>query len=851
VSARGKPTRGGERRAPRRKEALDERSEPRDRSQPEWVVAVLAGVFLLSGTAGLVHEVVWVRLLGHIFGATSLAVSTVLAAFMGGLALGSHWIGTRCERLGDRRRTYALLEIGIGVSALLIPFVLDVVQPLYGWLWRRTHASFAALGVVRFVLAGGILLVPTAMMGATLPVLADYCAGLRGRRLGAEWLYTVNLVGAVLGVALAGFVLMPAIGLWGTILSGAVLNVAIGLVVLRLPALAERASPAPVAAAVRARPSRLLLVAALVSGVLSLAAQVAWTRVLVLVLGSTTYAFSTVLLVYLVALGVGSTWASRRGTRRADVRPALAAVHLVMALGLLGAVAAVERLPYWYVALAKTWQPDSLPATVALNTAVVFGILIVPILAAGTILPLALIGALPRDGEETGAVVGTIYAVNTLGAILGAVLGGFVLIPVFGSQNTLLGVAGVAVAMGVVFAIATGRGAWRVAAAVGAAAFVVGLFARPEWKQQALNAGVWENSSNARGMLADQTRLLYHHEGRTATVTVSEWLRSGTHSLAINARVNASDGRADMVTQVSVAQIPLLLAPRIDDVFVIGWGSGVSVGVALQSPVRTLTAVELEPAVVEASGFFQHVNHDPLRDPRLRLYEDDARHILLASEDTYDVILSEPSHPWVPGVSGLFTEDFFRLGESRLRPDGVFAQWVQTYQLSFDTYRSILATFQSVFPEVLVFGLPNTGDSILIGSRQPLRFDFDAMDQRWSNEATRAAGAAAGFMRPEYLLAAFFLGPDVVRRIVRDSTINTDDNMRIEFQSPKEIFRRVAETSDLTFATLERESTPLEAMFADPSTLTANRERVGALVDGYVHIERDPARYKKLLATLK
>ena len=839
-----------ERRRHRRAEQVAPREAGRGPEPSGWVIPALGAVFLLSGAAGLVHEVVWARLLGHLFGATSLAVSTVLAAFMGGLALGSHLVGSRAARLGDRPRVYALLEIGIGVSALVIPLLLTFVQPLYGALWRRFHFSFAVFSILRFVVAGGILLPPTVMMGATLPLLADYVATVRGARVAPAWLYTANLAGAVLGVAAGGFVLMPVLGLHGTILAAAALNVTIGGAVLCLPRLASEVAPRvdrPFGSTYR--PSGLLLAAAIGSGFMSLATQVAWTRVLVLIVGSTTYAFSTVLVAYLAALGAGSAWASRRGARAADVRPALAVVHLVMALGVLAAVYAVSRLPFWYVALFQVWRPSSIAATVVLNVAVVLALLAVPVLAAGTVLPLVLIGAAPPDAHDTVRIVGRLYAVNTVGAIVGAVLAGFVLVPRLGSHTTLLGIAALAAAIGVVFAFAVGGKRLPSAALAVATAVGVGVVAGPAWEPRALNAGVSQpHLETVEGMLAEsRAQILYHREGPTATVAVAQWTQGGRRSLSINGRVNASDRRDDMMTQVLVAEAPLLIAPRVDDVLLVGWGSGVSAGTALAAPVRQVTAVEIEPAVVEASAFFAHVNHDPRSDPRLRLYEDDARHILLASDDTYDVIVSEPSHPWVSGVSNLFTQDFFRLAARRLRPDGVFSQWLQTYQMSFDTYRSLLATFQSVFPEVLVFGSPFALDCILVGSRQPLRLDLADLDHRWAHAPTQAELGRIGLTRSEHFLATFYLGPDAVRRLVHGAPINTDDNMLVEFSMPRDIVRRLAETSRETFAVLEQAATPVDEVLVDASPFIETPERAEALVDGLIRVGRDPEAYARVL----
>ena len=447
----------------------------------------------------------------------------------------------------------------------------------------------------------------------------------------------MNLVGAALGVVAAGFVLMPAVGVAGTIVVAALLNVAIGCVVLWLPRLP--ATPAEPTAG-SARTSPVLVAAAFASGTMSFAAQVAWTRVLVLVVGSTTYAFSSVLLAYLAALGAGSAWASRRGRHVTDVRPELGKMHLLMAICLLDAVALTDRLPYWYADLWEAWRPAGLAGLVAMNTSAVFALLFLPALFAGTILPLVLVGAVSADRNRTGPLVGRLYAVNTVGAIVGAVFTGFVAIPRFGSQTTLLAIALAGAAIGLAFVLMGPRSPARTIMAVGAAALVVaGTLTRPGWQQAALNAGVYEaGAQDARNTVRRKGQLLFHREGPTATVVVMQW--SDGRTLAINGRVNASDLRGDMFTQVMMAELPLLLAPRADDALLVGWGSGVTAGVALQTPIKRLRAVELEPAVIAASRRFEHVNHHPYRNPRLRLLEDDARHILLADDATYDVIMS-------------------------------------------------------------------------------------------------------------------------------------------------------------------------------------------------------------------
>jgi spermidine synthase len=593
------------------------------------------------------------------------------------------------------------------------------------------------------------------------------------------------------------------------------------------------------------------VVIAFLSGLTSLATQVAWTRVLTLIVGSTTYAFSSILLVYLAALGVGSAWASRRGARVPDVRADLAVAHLLMAVLMVGALYTVNSLPRWYLALYTAWGPRTIAGIVALNVTIVFGVLFSPLLCAGTILPLALTGTLASDPRGAGTAVGRIYAVNTAGAIAGSILGGFLLIPVLGAQITLLGIAGLAALTGGVLALSADRPRWLTGVAVAAGGVVaLAMLTRPQWNVLDLHAGVFEPgrlTDPGSGTLSDPgARVLFHREGRTASVLVVE-RADGSRHLVINGRTNASTNPPDMATQLLLAQLPLLLAPRPEEVFIVGWGSGVTAGAATQSPAKRVTAVELEPAVVDASALFDHLNHRPRSDPRVRLYDDDARHLLLASDDSYDVIISEPPHPWVTGVANLFTQDFYRLVARRLHADGVVAQWLQSYQISFESYRSVVASFHAVLPEVMICNPPGGSDTILLGSRRPLAFDLDALHARWANETVRDELARASTPSPEHLLAGCYVGPDGVRAMVRGARLNPDDNMNVEFAAPRDIVRSPTETVKEIAAGLKPHAVPPERLLVDSSALFAHPERVRALIDGLRLHGRATARYEHLL----
>jgi spermidine synthase len=595
--------------------------------------------------------------------------------------------------------------------------------------------------------------------------------------------------------------------------------------------------------------------AAFVSGLVSIATQVAWSRVLALIVGSTTYAFTSVLLVYLVALGAGSALAVRVSRRRDRAGVALAVAFGATALLGILAVVFVHRLPSWYLGLFAIIGPEVSNGLVLRGVVSAFLVMFPPVFAAGTILPLTLAAALPPEARETGHAVGRIYAVNTLGSISGAILGGFILIPGIGTQRTLLGMALVCLATGLVFAFNLERPAWLRPVAVGTAVVtLLGVLLVPRWDHMRLHAGVFEVARHFGGTERLRERLdmaspdalgqaLYQREGRTASVVVMQ--TGPIRGMKIDARANASNDSSDMATQIMLAMYPLLLAPKAEDVFVVGWGSGVTVGAALQTPLKSLTAVELEPAVVEASQFYNDLNHEPLSDARVHLFEDDARHILLASNDTYDVIISEPPHPWVSGVANLFTQDFYQLAARRLRPEGVFAQWVQSYQISFETYRSILAGFNSVFPYTYVLYVLGSVDTILIGSHQPLRFDPEELARRFAEPERAAELERVGMLKPEYVLAGASIGPEQVREVVHKATINTDDNMLVEFQATGGVAD--ANGGETVLWELERRATPIDKLVADPDGLLDDRQRTLAYVEGLRAMERDASSWEKAL----
>lgn len=772
--------------------------------------------FIVSGATGLIYEVLWARMLGLVFGATTLAVSTVLAAFMGGLALGSALAGRLASRITKPLATYGWMEIGIAVYALLVPVLFRLIDHVYVLIWQQFQPGFFAFSLWRFLLSSLVLLVPTTLMGATLPVLAAALVHSSGRDSNSVTkLYACNLAGAILGTLAAGFLLLPALGVRTTIVVAAVLNVIVGVVAIVLQRRTTSVTPVEeprvdvdvLTAPVSGR--RFWIFAALMSGFVTISTQVSWTRILTMIIGSSTYAFSIVVALFLIGLA-GGAWLVARKDRSQKLRQAILIVEVLTAIGILQSLFVLNKVPALLVTLGLRLQISSWAGLLALQILSATLLILIPALLMGMVMPLVLVWA-SSDQAKAVARVGRAYAVNTIGAIAGAFITGFVLIPKTSTRFTLLLAAVCCLLVaGVAYkpADSTRDPALKRSVAIGLTpVLAIALFIiAPPMNLADLSIGAYDSlvrvlaqtregtKDEAPKENADVHELLMYREGPTATVSVRR--DQNTVSMAINGRTNASDSIYDMPTQVMLGQIPLLIAPKMETGLVIGYATGVTVGSMLQSPIQSVTCVELEPGTVDGSKFFDHVNNRPLDDPRTKLIIDDARAFLRVTPNRYDLIVSEPSHPWVPGVANLFTQEFFELGRARLNDEGIFVQWVQIYQLSTESLRSVLATYHKVFPHVLMFrvgGLNKGKDLILIGSNRAL--NLDRLPERFADpmmaaEIARVELKSDADVRSWFVCDETRLGPAVA-----GARINTDDNMHIEMTVPREAFRPLMQTN--------------------------------------------------------
>lgn len=779
---------------------------------------LLIGIcFVLSGATGLIYEVLWARMLGLVFGATTLAISTVLAAFMGGLALGSALAGRLATRVKKPLRTYGLMEIGIAAYAILVPYLFQWVDDLYVMIWQQFHPGFFAFSLWRFALSCLLLLIPTTLMGATLPVLSAAIVKSDGRDSNSVTrLYTCNLAGAILGTLAAGFVLLPTLGVRATILFAAAINVLVGA----LAVFAERQAALPVittsstaetveSATAKVEGLRFWLFCAFVSGFVTISTQVSWTRMLSMIIGSSTYAFSIVVALFLIGLA-GGAWIVGRANFSPRLRETILKLEVITAISLYISLLVVNRIPALLVNWGMRLQVGSWAGLLLLQILSAGLLILLPALLMGMVMPMVLVWA-SANKERAVSLVGRSYAVNTVGAIAGAFITGFVLIPkttikftVLFSAALCLIVAGCAYQPDEAAAEpALRRG---IAYAGSIVAVIVVFIMAPPMNLGDLSIGAYDSLirvlAQSREGLQDSTKstgtdthqLLMYQEGPTSTVTVRK--DQETISMAINGRTNASDSVYDMPTQVMLAQVPVLVAPRLNNGLVIGFATGVSVGAMLQSEIKDVTCVELEPATINGSRYFDHVNNHPLSDPRVKLIIDDARTYLRVTPNRFDIIMSEPSHPWVPGVANLFTQEFFEMGRDRLADQGIFVQWLQIYQLSTESLRSVLATYHKVFPHVLVFrvgGVAKGKDLILVGSKSPLNLDLIPQrmaDPRTAAELARVNLKTEADVRSWYVCDETRLGP-----AVNGAKINTDDNMHIETTVPREAFRPLMQSN--------------------------------------------------------
>jgi spermidine synthase len=744
-------------------------------------------LFVGSGCAALVYEIVWFQMVELVIGSSGVSIGVLLGTFMGGMCIGSFVLPRYISPRHHPLRVYAVLEAGIGVLGL----VLFVAIPLVGGAYSSITGHGLAGILLRGVLCALLLLPPTVLMGATLPAISRW---IETTPRGISWMgffYAGNIAGAVLGCLLAGFYLLRVHDMWTATLVAAAINGIVALIAFGLsrvtahqPPVANQGPPP-----LPAPGSRLVHVVIAMSGLTALGAQVVWTRLLSLLLGATVYTFSIILAVFLTGLGLGSGIGSILARTVKQPRVALGICQILIAAGIAWTAAMLSRsLPYWPINPSITANPWFLFQIDLVRT--IWAILPATIVW-GASFPLA-VAAAAAPGQDPARLVGGIYAANTIGAIAGAVGFGMLVVPWLGTQSAqqiliVLGAAS-ALLMFVPLAFAAERSApasagirpigW--AAASGLIALVL-VRSVAEVPPVLIAYGRYAPTY-------DPPTALYVGEGMNASVAVTV-LADGTRNFHVSGKIEASTEPQDMRLQRMLGHISALLHPAPRTVLVVGFGAGVTAGAFVLHPsVERIVICEIEPLIPQVvSRYFGDVNYEVLNDPRVEVIYDDARHYILTSRETFDVITSDPIHPWVKGAATLYTREYFELARQHLNPGGVITQWVPLYESNAAVVKSELATFFEAFPQGTMWSNDIDGrgyDVLLAGHAGPGTIDLDALDARLSradHAYVQQSLAEVGFTSIFDLIGTYAgRAPDLAPWLA-DAEINRDRNLRLMY----------------------------------------------------------------------
>lgn len=775
-----------------------------------WHLLIVNLLFILSGLSSLVYQVIWTRMLVFVFGSTTLASSTVLAVFMTGLALGSFMAGRYADKARKPFLFYGCLEGLIGIWALLAPFLFSAAIPIYKMFFEQLHMQPLLFGLLRFLVAAVILLPPTAAMGATLPLLARFITknlSEVGNRVGN--LYAMNTLGAVIGSIAAGFFLIPAFGISATTLMAAATNIVLALLVLwlsktksfqenRVEGAPGATQPAEQAQPVSGKLSPAVLAVMYsfaASGAIAMLYEVAWTRSLLMVIGSTTYAFTIMLSTFLLGIFIGSLICSRLVDRLAAPLIWFALAEIILCLAGITSVYLFNYLPYVNMLVGAHY--GKLPEISMLFRFLAAACVMMPIsLCLGFIFPLV-VKICASDLERLGKSIGQRYSINTLGAIAGAFLAGFVIIPALGSEQALLSASVANLVLGLALLLGFGpiKNSLKVVCTLATALIIFFLCQSPPsfWDYRLIVRAQTERRlvsadrkplslTEWRDRITNDLTFPFYKEGKVANVAIVSTSDDKSHTMYTNGHADASD-TFDMENQAMVAAYPLLLKPEAKDVCVVGWGSGVTAGYALKFPIKELICSEIEPVVIEASKYFHSSNYKPEEDKRTIVEPSDGRNYLLGTQRKFDVVISEPSNPWQAGVCNLFTAEYFKICKDSLKPGGIFTMWSQINEIKETNLAQVFSALHQAFPYVYVFDTRT--DINAIASCTPIKISYEQLKKALANPEVVSALSKFHLQTPEDFIGRIMVCPSGADAIAKSSTANSDDRNYLEYEVAK------------------------------------------------------------------
>jgi spermidine synthase len=744
---------------------------------------VLLLLFVGSGCAALIYEVVWFQLLQLVIGSSAVSLGVLLGTFMGGMCLGSFLLPRYIDTRHHPMRVYAFLELGIGLMGLILLFGMPLINGLY------TSIGGGSI-VFRAIIASICLLPPTLMMGATLPAMARW---VKTSPSGVAWLgyfYGGNIGGAVIGSLLAGFYLLrvhdQAVATYVAVL----LNITVAVIGLTV---AGRTAYEPAeeseSGVAAAEGAGLVYVVIAISGFTALSAQVLWTRLLSLLFGATVYTFSLILAVFLFGLGIGSSLGAAIARGGVNPRAALGWCQMGLCAALAwAAYMLTESLPFWPI---NPQISTSIWFNFQLDMVRCLWVVLPGAILWGASFPLAL-AAVAERGQDPGRLVGGVYAANTVGAIVGSLGCGLLMVVTLGTQVSQMALIVVSALAGLMMLAPVVANAGRQGSLqwVGMAVLVLatagaGLLSRSVPPVPGILVAYGRYAATWVGL----SNIIYVGEGLNAFVAVSQ-MSNGVRNYHNAGKVQASSEPQDMRLQRMLGHITHMMPPRgATNSLVIGCGAGVTAGaVSIGPSVTTMTIAEIEPLVpASVAEYFGEHNYNVVTNPKVTIHIDDARHFLLTTDQKFDAITSDPLDPWVKGAASLYTREFFELVKSRLNPGGVVTLFVQLYESNTEAVKSEIATFFEAFPNAVIWGNTNNGqgyDLVLMGQLDPIKIDLDEFDRKLGSP--EYAQVAQSFREIGINSAVDFFStysgtPVDLAPWVKDASINRDRNLRLQY----------------------------------------------------------------------
>lgn len=747
-------------------------------------------LFFLSGACGLVYEVVWMRMLTLVFGATAFATSTILASFFAGLALGAFLFGRIADKAKNPLALYAILEAGVGAFAFLMPLLFAAVSGIYVFMYQKFGLGFYPISLLRFVLSFLILVAPATLMGGTLPVIIKFVVQRRDR-LGWDvgQVYAINTFGAVVGTLSAGFFLILLLGVKeAAYLAGAV-NLLIAAVAFamhrRLGSQGDATVPEDGEAeeageggegTLSSKETRLVLWAVGLSGFCALALEVLWTRALVFFLDNSTHAFTTILTAFLLGIAIGALVIARFVDKRKGLLLWLGGVEVLIGIFALLAIPILGHSTPVIQSMTALSPMDSLLQWkwVGMRFATTLSVMLIPTILIGMTFPLVM-KIYARSVKTVGTALGRVYSVNTMGGVFGSVLAGFLLIPLLGVQNSVVLISAINVGIGVVLILFDPVAGTKLRMGTIAGSVVIfgglALFG--------LTGGNMNMISFTERIEAAEIHFYKEGIGSTVKVFESEF---GDRLVSINGFPVAGTPLGLQDAQIPLAHLPLLLSaapnPRVN---LVGFGAGGASWGVMQYDVEEVDCVELVPAVIDASVYFPDVNHGVVDVPRYNVILGDGRNYALMTDKTYDVISVDATSPKMAGNGSLYALEFYELLKENLNPGGVVVQWFPLHLLSEAEVRMTVKTFMEVFPHTTLWLTPLRGHAIILGTEERLEIDVASFRAKLEQDHILRELAELKVFDIYDVLSWFSMGEEVLWDYVKDSGVNTDNHPRLEF----------------------------------------------------------------------